>query len=463
MTTPDRRCFLKSTFAATAGLIVAPRLFAANSSNKVLQVVQIGCGRMGLGDMGGVLKNKRARVVGVCDLDKKRAANGKQTAERYYEKKGGPKGAVKIYPSYQAVLADPAVDAVVVSLPDHWHGLVATAAAIAGKHMYVQKPLTYNIEEAIALRKAVQAKKVILQTGSQQRSESPFAAFRAASEAVRNGRVGKLKTIKIGVGIDKPSGKRPAPMPVPDSFDFETWLGSAPQQPYMEGKVHPQNSFDGRPGWITTEDFGLGMITNWGAHHIDIAHWGMGQELGGPLTIDAKADFMTDDVWTVHHHYHIEMLYPNDITVILDDKFENGIQFEGEEGTVFCARGAAKVTATDPNAPTEGAKALRASKGSILSPLGADAKRWPSSKDHYDNWIDSVFANTQPIAPVDQAARSLEACAAAWIGMKLGRKLTWDVAKEAFTGDAEANALRGRKARKPEFDINLMMKKAGLA
>jgi len=468
MTTPTRRHFLKSTFAATTGMVALPNLlggslFAADAPNKRLQVAQIGCGRMGMGDMAGVLKNPRVRVVAVCELDSKRAAHGKQTAEAYYQKKDGTKADVRIYQDYRELLTNPEIDAVIVSLPDHWHGLVATAAAIAGKHLYVQKPLTYNIAESIALRKAVFAKKVILQTGSQQRSQNPFGAFRPGTEAVRNGRIGKLKTVKIGVGIDKPSGKRPAPMPVPANLDFKTWLGAAPEQPYMEGRVHPQNSFDGRPGWITTEDFGLGMITNWGAHHIDIAHWGMGQELGGPLTIEAKADFMTDDVWTVHQHYHIEMLYPNDVTVILDDKFENGITFEGSEGWVFCTRGAAKVTASDPNAPTDGKSALRASKGSILSPLGSDAKRWPASKDHYDNWIDSVFANPQPIAPVDQAARSLQACAAAWIGMKLGRKLTWDAATESFTGDADANALRSRKARKPEFDIDLLMKNAGLA
>lgn len=459
---PGRRHFLTTALAATAGLAALPNLLTgrargATGPNQLLQVVQIGCGRMGMEDMQGVLKCGRARIVGVCDLDRKRATAGQAAAERFYHKSGG----VRIYQTYQEALADRAVDAVIVSLPDHWHGLVAIAAAIAGKHLYVQKPLTYNIAESIALRTAVRAKKVILQTGSQQRSEHPFGAFRAASAAVRNGRVGTLKSIRIGVGIDKPSGKRPTAMPVPAHFDFQTWLGPAPQQDYMEGRVHPQGNL-GRPGWITTEDFGLGMITNWGAHHLDIAQWAMGQELGGPQTIHAKADFMRDDLWTVHHHYHIEMTYPGGITIILDDKFENGIEFIGEEGTVFCARGAAKVTATDPNAPTTANRALRASKGSILAPLGPDATQWPASPNHYTNWIDSVHAGTAPIAPVDQAAKSLQACAAAWIGMKLGRPLKWDAATEEFPGDAEANALRSRSARKPEYDIDRMMKQAGL-
>ena len=255
---------------------------------------------MGRVDMSGVMAHPPARIVAVCDLDSKRLAAGKKMAEDFYKKKGESDVDVKTFHDYHEVLARPDIDAVVVTVPDHWHALVAIEAAIAGKHIYVQKPVTYDIAEAIGLRTAVQAKKIILQTGSQQRSEHPWGSFRKASEAVRNGRIGRLKTIKIGIGLDQPSGHAPAPMPVPKNLDYERWLGPAPEQPYMERRVHPQNSLEGRPGWITTEDFGLGMITNWGAHHVDIAHWAMGQELGGPLTIDSHAEFMTNDVWTVH-------------------------------------------------------------------------------------------------------------------------------------------------------------------
>ena len=232
----------------------------------------------------------------------------------------------------------------------------------------------------------------------------------------------------------------------------------------MEARVHPQTGY-GRPGWITTEDFGLGMITNWGAHHMDIAHWGMGMELGGPSTIEARADFMTGDVWTVHHTYHVEMAYPNGVQLIMDNAFPNGIRFEGTEGWVFCARGAAQVTASDPGAGAQrdGRASLDASDLKILTaPYGPDAKRWPASPDHYLNWLEAVAARRDPIAPVDEAARSLEACATAWIGMKLRRKLTWDPAKEIFIGDAEANAMRSRKPRASTYDIARVMKAAGL-
>lgn len=462
-----RRHFLKTTLGGTAGLIALPNIFsgsllAADSPNKRIQVAQIGCGRMGTGDMESILAEKLARVVAVCDLDRKRAAYAKKVVEDFYKKNGEAAVEVKVYSDYHELLANSEIDAVVNSTPDHWHGLVGVAAAIAGKHVYGQKPLAYNIAEGIALRKAVRAKKVIFQTGSQQRSESPYPAFRSAVEAVLNGRVGKLKTIQIGIGMDKPSGKKPAAMPVPANFDYETWLGSAPQQDYMEGRCHPQNSFDGRPGWITTEDFGLGMITNWGAHHLDIAHLAMAQELGGPLTVNAKAKFMHDDVWTVHTKYHVEMLYPNDVQVILDDQFENGLKLEGDEGWIFCTRGGAKVTASDPNAPAEGKSSLRASDPKLVSPLGTEAIRLQKSANHYRNWLESIIANREPMAPVDQASCSLNACAVAWISMKLGRELNWDAAKEAFVNDDEANAMRSRTPRKPEYDIQALLKSGGI-
>ena len=371
---------------------------------------------------------------------------------------------MKAYRDYHELLARPDIDAVIVTTPDHWHALVAVEAVLAGKDVYVQKPVTYDIAEAIALRTAVRAKHRILQTGSQQRSSKPWDTFRIATEATRNGRIGQIKTVRVGIGQDEPKGKAPAVQPVPSNLDYDTWLGPAPEQPYMEDRVHPQDGY-GRPGWITTEDFGLGMITNWGAHHIDIAHWGMGMELSGPTTIDAQADFMTGDVWTVHHHYHVEMLYPNGVQVIMDNSYPNGIRFEGTEGWVFCARGAAQVTSSDPNAgnPKSGRKSLDASDMKILSAmLRPSDTRWPASSDHYLNWLEAIAARRDPIATIEQSAPALEACAAAWIAMKLGRKLTWDPRAEAFVGDVEANAMCRRKPRKAAYDLVPIMRKAVL-
>ncbi len=469
MKSQSRRSFIKAAVRSGVGLAVLPnlipaRLLGAEAPNKKIQVAQIGCGRMGRSDLGNVLTQSPARVVAVCDLDARRLAAGKEMAEQFYQDRGEAKASVKAFHDYHEVLASPEIDAVVVTVPDHSHALVAVEAAIAGKHIYVQKPVTYSIVEAIGLRQAVHARKVILQTGSQQRSVHPWKSFRLASEAVRNGRIGRLKTIKIGIGLDQPSGHQPEPMPVPANLDYERWLGAAPEQAYMERRVHPQNNLAGRPGWITTEDFGLGMITNWGAHHVDIAQWALGQELGGPLTVDAHAEFMSNDAWTVHTTYHVEMQYPNNVQVILDDQFETGLRFEGDEGWVFCTRGEEKMNSNDPNADAgEMLPPLRASDPKILSPLTGNAIRWAPSSYHHLNWLEGILANRQPIAPIDQSTRSLEACAAAWISMKLKRKLTWDAATERFVGDDAANALRGRQARKPEYDFQVALKKAGLA
>jgi len=471
MNKQTRRSFLRTSLLGGAGLIILPNIVTGCrtlgvSANRRIQVAQIGCGREGRVDMSGVLACPSARVVAVCDLDTKRVAAAKDVVVNFYKEKGESNVDVQTYHDFHEVLGRPDIDAVVVSTPDHWHALVAIHAALAGKHIYLQKPVTYAIAEAIALRHAVRAKKVILQAGSQQRSEHPFIAFRPASEAVRNGRIGRLATIKIGIGLDKPKGEAPAPMPVPANFDYERWLGPAPEQPYMEDRVHPQDSFNGRPGWITTEDFGLGMITNWGAHHIDIAQWAMGMELSGPTEIDAHANFMSGDVWTVHTNYHVKMRYANGVNVILDNNYENGLRFEGSEGWIFCSRGSVRVTSSDPNLaePADLTKGpLRASDAKILSPLGTGAKRWPPSNNQYANWLDSIIARREPIAPIDQAARSLTACATAWIGMKLKRKLTWNPEKEMFVGDDEANAMRERHARAQEYDFREVMKKAGLS
>jgi myo-inositol 2-dehydrogenase / D-chiro-inositol 1-dehydrogenase len=458
-----RRSFLRSALSSTVGLTIFPgivpsRLFGADAPNKKIQVAQIGCGRMGYSDTGNTMAESLARIVAVCDLDSKRLAAAKTRVESFYEESGEAKASVRAYHDYHDILASPEIDAVIITVPDHSHALIAIEAALAGKHIYVQKPVTYDILEAIGLRKAVEAKKIILQTGSQQRSEHPWKSFRAASEAVVNGRLGQLKTIKIGVGLDHPSGHPPAPMPVPKNLDFDRWLGSAPQQPYMELRVHPQDSVFGRPGWMTTEDFGLGMITNWGAHHLDIAQWAMGQQLGGPLTVEAEAQFMTHDVWTVHTTYHVEMEYPKNVKVILDNNFENGLRFEGDEGWIFCSRSG------DSEAADKAARLpLRASDPKLLAPLTGDVIRWMPSRTHHGNWLESIVANRQPVAPIEQSSRSLEACATAWIAMKLKRKLSWDAKTESFPHDDAANALRGRKARSPKYDFARILKKAGIS
>jgi predicted dehydrogenase len=202
------------------------------------------------------------------------------------------------------------------------------------------------------------------------------------------------------------------------------------------------------------------MITNWGAHHIDIAQWAMGMELSGPTQVSGRADFMRNDVWTVHHGYHIEMQYANGVQVILDDSHPNGLRFEGTDGWVFCARGSAQVTASDPAARTGEPPALAASAPAILTtPFSERDVRWAPSTNHYLNWLEAIETRRDPIAPVEQAVRSLQACATAWISMKLGRPVRWDPQREEFPGDAEANALRQRMPRSSRFDVHRLVRR----
>ena len=466
MDTTSRRTFIKSSAAAVLLPTFIPRTYlfgGAPPPSRVITVAQIGCGRMGMEDLRGTIAHDLCRIVAVCDLDARRAEAARAEVEQLYRAKGESRVDVKAYRDYHDILARSDIDAVLVTPPDHWHAMVAVEAVLAGKDVHVQKPITYDIAESIALRTAVRAKQRVLQTGSQQRSSKPWETFRIASQAVRNGRVGTLKTIRIGIGRDEPKGHAPMPQPVPASFDFATWLGPAPEQAYMEERVHPQSGY-GRPGWITTEDFGLGMITNWGAHHMDIAQWAMGMELSGPTRVHGHADFMHSDVWTVHHGYHVEMQYANGVQVILDDSHPNGLRFEGSDGWVFCARGAAQVTSSDPRAAAAEAKALDASDPRIIqTPFAARDIRWMPSDNHYRNWLEAIATRKDPIAPVDQAVRSLQACATAWISMKLDRPVTWDPAKEEFVNDPQANTLRMRTPRSARYDVHRVLREARIA
>lgn len=461
----DRRQFLATTLAGGAALLFLPRGLRGAARGRTgalatIQVAQIGCGRMGREDMKGVLASPLARVVAVCDVDAKRLAAGKALAEEHYRKRGESDVEVAAVADVRELLARADIDAIVVSTPDHSHAWIAVAAALAGKHLYVQKPLTYDVGEALALRRAVQSKGVVLQVGSQQRSSAPWSSFRVAAAAVRAGRIGRVQEVRIGLGTDTPSGKKPAPTAPPPHLDFDRWLGPAPEADYMEGRVHPQESLSGRPGWITTEAYGLGMITNWGAHHLDIAQWALRMELSGPRTVEARADFMQDDQWTVHRGYHVEIGYQGDTRVVLDEKSEVGLEFVGEEGTLFCTRGSGQVTASDPNAASSKA-ALRASDAKLLLPLPESAVQLPPSSDHYANWLEAIRDRKQPVAPVDQAARSLTVCYLSWLAMKLGRKLEWDPVAERFVSDDAANARLARPRRKSEYDVEALLRAAG--
>jgi predicted dehydrogenase len=446
-----RRGFLaaagKGVVLAGFPTIVPASVFGAFAPSNRINVGAIGTGRISRGhDLPGIWRHDAARIVAVCDLDGKRVQEAVTLVNGHYaEATGKPYAGVKPYTRYRELLADKDVDAVVISTPDHWHALIAMDAVAAGKDVYLQKPASLTIAEGRALSNAVKKSGRIFQIGSQQRST---LQFRYAAELVLNGRIGRLTAVEIGLPGD-PSGPDEPVMPVPPNLNYDMWLGSTPLVPYTENRVHPQNGY-GRPGWLRCEQFGAGMITGWGAHHIDSAHWGMGTELTGPVEIWGTAEFPTKGLWNVHGPFKTEALYANGVRMSISGDFPNGIKFIGTGGWIFVSRGNETVTASDPVERLKDPQALAASDPKIVtSVIGPTEIHLPVSTEHHLNWLESIKSRKDPIAPVEVAHRACSACLLHHIAMKARRKLFWDPVRERFDNDDPANALLSRPQRPP--------------
>jgi myo-inositol 2-dehydrogenase/D-chiro-inositol 1-dehydrogenase len=432
----NRRQFLKNSAVAAAGIlaptIVPASVFGANAPSERITIGFVGVGRMGSGDMRELLGFKEVQIIAVCDLDSNRTRNAQKTVEAHYAKQsaaGTYKGCAT-FGDYRDLVTRDDIDAVCVVTPDHWHTLPTIAAAKAGKDIFLQKPLTLTIREGRVLSDTVRRYNRIFQVGSQQRSDS---RFRKACELVRNGRIGKLQTVKVAFGTDP--GTTPQPiMPVPDSLNYDMWLGQAPWADYTEKRVHPQKGY-GRPGWLRIVDYGAGMITGWGAHHNDIAQWGMGTEYTGPVEIQGQAEFPRDGLWDVHGDFSIEYTYANGVKVFCTDNKKNkqGVVFEGSEGWVYVRRGF-----IDANP-----------KSLLTSTIGPDEIHLYKSNNHKANWLECIKSRKETIAPAEIGHRSCTVCLLGEIAMLLGRKLKWDPDAEQFVGDEQANRMLWRSMRSP--------------
>jgi predicted dehydrogenase len=445
---------LKATLASSFAIsriptIIPSGIFGKNSPNNKINIGQIGFGRIAMThDLAETMKYDTARIVAVADPDSNRAVRGKQFIENYYAQKFGNASYidVKVYEDYRLLLQNPEIDAVIISTPDHWHAQPAVEAALAGKDIYLQKPTSLTIREGRLLSDVVRRKKVILQVGTQQRS---MEQFRIAAELVRNGRIGKLETVRIGLPGD-PSGPYAPEMPVPKNLNYDMWLGSTPQVYYTEMRVHPQNSLTDRPGWLRCEQFGAGMITGWGQHHFDSAAWGMDTELTGPLTVEAVAQFPKSGLWDVHGDFMAKAEYRNGITMLTSGGYPNGIRYEGTEGWIFVTRGNYTASPSDPVARSGNTTALDASDPKILSSLIKENEtHLYVSNEQHGNWLDCIKSRKETISPVESGHRACSVCLITHIAMKLGRKLNWDPDKEVFLNDAEANSMLSRKQRYP--------------
>lgn len=429
-----RRGFLSALLAAgVAPMFIPARVLGAEAPSKLLRIGCIGTGRMGSGNMLsaiGLGPKHGSRVVAVCDADRKRSRIAKTMAEsRGRELHGDSFGEVRIHHDHRELLERDDIDGVIICTPDFSHAFIAMDAARAGKGIYLEKPLTYTIHEGRALVKAVRKHKVVLQTGSQQRSST---YFHRVCWLVRNGRIGTLREIEVSNPPDHGTGKA-APMPVPDYLDYKRWMGPTTDEPYTEDRVHPQNdeTLSRRPGWLQIEKYCRGMITGWGAHTYDIAQWGLGTDFdSGPVEISAQGEFPDRGLFDVHTSYKGEALYANGVVMKSGSGKDGSTKFIGSDGWLYVERG--KFEASDP---------------ALLREKPAGGIELATSDNHIGNFLDCLRSGKEPVAPVEVGHRSNTVSVLHHIAMKLGRKINWNPATEEIIGDPAASAMLGREYR----------------
>jgi len=426
-----RRSFLKKTTGLAAGAIAFPYVvpsFALSKagaiapSNRIVMGA-IGVGSMGTGDMRGFLNKQEVQMVAVCDVDK----NHRDSAKKSVDDKYGNSDC-KAYLDFRELIGRGDLDAVTLALPDQWHAIPAIAAARAGLDIHAQKPLARTIHEGRAICDAVKRYGIIWQTGSQQRSG---ARFHRACELVSNGRIGKVHKVEVGLP-DGRAGVLKPPIPVPESLDWNFWLGPAPWRPYTDfgrGNCHWE--------WRWIMDYSGGQLTDWAGHHIDIAHWGLGLEYTGPVEIEGRGVYPRDGLYDVPIAYKFTCKYTNGLEMIVANRSQQpkgmGAAWYGEKGWIHVNRGG-----------------LSAEPKSVLKEvIGPNETHLYKSHDHKQNFLDCVKSRQQTIAPAEVAHRSISVALLGEIAMLTERKLKWDPEKEVFTNDEQANRLLSRPMRSP--------------
>ena len=412
----SRRGFLRAS-AVTAGAaiglptMVPASVFGANPPSERITIGCIGVGNMGTSDLKAFKGNPGAQVVAVCEVDAQRLQEARKLAQ--IDEKS-------CYGDFRELLARPDIDAVTVVTPDHWHVPICIAAVRAGKDVYCEKPLTLTILEGRRLANEVKRYGRVLQTGSQQRSGDEF---RKACELVRNGYIGEVKTVIAGLpGNNRKCEPTWEPQPVPEGFDYDFWLGPAEWAPYHKQRCHYEFRF-------LLEHSG-GQVTNWGAHHLDIAQWGLGMDDSGPVEIVGEGEFPKTGLFTTATKVQFECTYANGVKLLCRTG-GSGTRFEGTKGWVHVTRGKLE---TEP--------------ASLLTQtIGANEIHLYDSKNHHQNFLDCIKSREQPIANVEIGHRSSTVCHLGNIAMLLKRPLKWDPAKEEFLGDDAANRMRWRPAR----------------
>jgi predicted dehydrogenase len=410
----SRRGFLKTGVGSLCLPPLAGAVLAEDkktSPNDRINLGFIGVGTMGRGHLGGFLGMADVHVVAVCDVVKERREDARNRVDQKYGK-----GCAE-YVDFRELLDHKGLDAVVIATPDHWHAIPCVLAARAKKDIYCEKPLTHNIAEGRRIVSEVDKAKIVFQVGSQQRSEFKNH-FRLAVELVRNGRIGKLKTIRIGVG----DPNKPCDLPtqeVPAGTDWEMWQGPAPARGFNE-ILCPKGIHKHFPAWRMYREYAGGGVADMGAHHFDIAQWAMDMDRSGPVEIIPPEKM---------EKRGLKFIYANGVEMIHGG--EADCVFVGEKGTIFASRGSIKSDPADI----------------IKAPIGPSEFHVYDSTNHKRNWIECIRSRKPTIVPPETGHRSATVCHLCNIGYQLRRKLKWDPEKEQFVGDAEANKLTTREAR----------------
>jgi predicted dehydrogenase len=426
VTLPTRRTFLQRAAAAAAGPLILGHAAGRAAANERLGLGFIGLGTMNRGHLGFFLGQKDVQVLAVCDVDTTRREAAKKTVESRYAEavKGGQYKGCDAYNDFRELLGRKDIDAVVIATPDHWHTIPAVEAVKAGKDVYCEKPLTLTIREAKLLIDAVRKHQRVFQVGSQQRS-SP--EFRTACEAVRSGRIGKVKEVYVDVG----SPSKPCDLPgeaVEPGLDWDRWLGPAPQRPY-NAVLSPRGVHQHFPNWRNYREYSGGMMTDWGAHHFDIAQWGLGMDESGPVEIlppdDPKAE------------RGLRYVYANGVVVIHGKKGDgkSGVQFVGTDGTITVNRGWVQYDGRSFDALTH--------------QLGDKEVQLYKSPGHQRDWLECIKTRKKPICDVEIGARSVTVCHLGNLAYWNHAKLKWDPAKWEFVTGAGDPKWLDRERRDP--------------
>jgi predicted dehydrogenase len=423
------------TFAAP--LIVPGRVLGANGSaspGNRITIGMIGTGRQATyANIPGFFRESDAQIVAVCDVDSWRMENARKLVETHYAKQqtsGSYKGCAT-FRDFRALLARKDIDAVMISTPDHWHVPMAIAAVKAGKDICCEKPLTRSIAEGRKLSDLVTREKRVFRTDSEFRS---LRAFHRAVEFVRNGKIGKLKSILTSTPKDPTLAAQPE-TPVPPELDYEMWLGPASAAPYTEQRVHPRHDAKGRPGWICVRDYADGMMANWGAHLNDIAMWANDTERTGPVEVEGTGKFPPrENLWNIILEFEVQCLFANGVRLTCKTD-QPLVRFEGTEGWV------------QVRYPTE----IETHPESLLSwkPGPNDLALAYKTSEKRD-FLDAVKSRGQTQSDAEVGHRVTSLAHLGLLAIDLGRKIKWDADKEKCVGDEEANErLKPKPARAP--------------